>query len=69
MEENDERTTGKPSFLHVHRQAMTHDELDPFGLYVATTNGQIFWSRNNGTNWKMLAENLPAIYSLNAATV
>lgn len=59
----------KPSFLHVHRQAMTRDELDPFGLYVATTNGQIFWSRDNGTTWKTLAENLPAIYSLNAAAV
>ncbi|MGA3244414.1 MAG: exo-alpha-sialidase [Bacteroidota bacterium] len=58
----------KPSFLHVHRQAMTHDELQPFGLYVATTNGQIFWSRDNGTSWKVLAENLPAIYSINAAT-
>jgi hypothetical protein len=32
----------KPSFLHVHRQAMTHDELDAFGLYVGTTSGQIY---------------------------
>jgi len=59
----------KPSFLHVHRQAMTHDTLKPFGLYVAATNGQIFWSRDNGTSWKLLAEHLPAIYSINAACV
>jgi photosystem II stability/assembly factor-like uncharacterized protein len=59
----------KPSFLHVHRQAMAHDNLDPFGLYVATTSGQIFWSRDDGTSWKVLAENLPPIYSLSAATV
>lgn len=57
----------KPSYLHVHRQAMAHDSLDPFGLYVATTNGQIFWSSDNGTSWKLLIENLPAMYSLNAA--
>jgi len=59
----------KPSFLHVHRQAMTHDDHNQFGLYVASTNGQIFWSRDNGTSWKMLAEHLPPIYSINAATV
>jgi photosystem II stability/assembly factor-like uncharacterized protein len=59
----------KPSFLHVHRQGMTHDELKPFGLYVGTTSGQIFWSRDNGASWRLLAENLPAIYSLSASVV
>ncbi len=56
---------GKPSFLHVHRQGMTHDELHPFGLYVGASNGQIFWSRDNGNSWRMLAEHLPPIFSLN----
>lgn len=32
------------------RQAMTHDELKPFGLYVGTTSGHIFWSRDNGSS-------------------
>lgn len=59
----------KPSFLHVHRQAMTHDSLDPFGVYVGTTSGQIFWSRDNGASWKMLIHYLPAIYSLNFAVI
>jgi hypothetical protein len=58
---------GKPSFLHVHRQGMTHDELNPYGLYIGASNGQIFWSRDNGNSWRVLAEHLPPIYSLNCA--
>jgi photosystem II stability/assembly factor-like uncharacterized protein len=60
---------GKPSFLHVHRQGMAHDDLQPYGLYVGSSNGQIFWSRDNGNSWQKLAEHLPQIYSLNCAVV
>jgi photosystem II stability/assembly factor-like uncharacterized protein len=60
---------GKPSFLHVHRQAMTRDTHDPFGLYVGTTGGHIYWSRDNGTTWKLLTEYLPPIFSLSCAVV
>ena len=58
---------GKPSFLHVHRQAMAHDEPDQYGLYVGASNGQIFWSRDNGDSWRLLAEHQPQIFSLNGA--
>ena len=57
----------KNAFLHVHRQATTRDSLEKFGLYVGTTNGQIFYSTSEGDSWKLLTENLPAIYSLNVA--
>ena len=57
----------KPSFLHVHRQAMAHDELEPFGLYVGASSGQIYWSRDNGNTWDLLAQYLPQIYSLHCA--
>ena len=60
---------GKPSFLHVHRQAMAHDTLDPFGLYVGTTGGHIYWSRDDGKSWKLLTEYLPPIFTLNCAVV
>ena len=59
----------KNSFLHVHRQAMTRDTLDRFGLYVGTTSGQIFYSLNEGDSWKLLGEYLPAIFSLNVAVM
>ena len=58
---------GKPSFLHVHRQAMAHDQLDPFGLFVGASNGQIFWSRDAGNSWRLFAEHLPQIFSLSCA--
>ena len=59
----------KNSFLHVHRQAMTHDALERFGLYVGTTSGQIFYSLNGGDSWKLLGEYLPAIFSLSVVAL
>jgi len=59
----------KNAFLHVHRQAMTMDSLDKAGLYVGTSAGQIFYSRDEGKNWDVLIDSLPMIYSLNAAVV
>jgi hypothetical protein len=48
---------------------MAHEDLQPYGLYVGASNGQIFWSRDNGNSWQKLAEHLPQIYSLNCAVV
>ena len=46
---------------------MAHDEPDQYGLYVGASNGQIFWSRDNGDSWRLLAEHQPQIFSLNGA--
>ncbi|HBH78309.1 MAG TPA: glycosyl hydrolase, partial [Nitrospira sp.] len=35
----------------VKRQAMTHDTHDLVGLYVGTTQGEIWASRNEGSTW------------------
>ena len=48
----------------VKRQAMCHDGLDPIGLYVGTTQGELWSSRDEGKSWGELARHLPHIYSV-----
>ena len=42
---------------------MATDSLDDCGIYVGTTTGQLFHSRNNGDNWELLMEDLLPILS------
>lgn len=51
----------------VKRQAMTADAGDPVGLYVGTTSGEIWASRNEGASWRCIARHLPEIYALETA--
>jgi photosystem II stability/assembly factor-like uncharacterized protein len=51
----------------VKRQAMTRDAHDPIGLYLGTTQGEIWASRNEGAAWTCIARHLPEIYSVEAA--
>ncbi len=51
----------------VKRQAMTRDAQDPVGLYLGTTQGEIWASRNAGVTWTCVARHLPEIYSVEAA--
>jgi len=53
----------------VKRQAMTHDAHNPVGLYVGTTQGEIWASRNEGAAWICIARHLPEIYSVEAASL
>ena len=48
---------------------MTTDGLDPAGVYVGTTSGQVFFSRDEGDNWDLLIDSLPPINSVDAATL
>lgn len=52
----------------VKHQAMTHGAHDPVGLYVGTTQGEIWASRNEGAAWTCIARHLPEIYSVEAAS-
>ncbi len=52
----------------VKRQAMTNDGHEPVGLYVGTTSGEIWASKNGGAAWGCVARHLPEIYSVEAAT-
>jgi photosystem II stability/assembly factor-like uncharacterized protein len=50
----------------VKRQAMSGDVHDPVGLYLGTTGGEIWASRNEGATWACIARHLPEIYSVEA---
>ena len=63
-------TNGLPqenAYLHVLREGMATDALDPVGVYVGTVNGQIFYSRDEGDSWELMLENLPPINSVEVA--
>jgi len=51
----------------VFRQAMTADEEKSVGLYLGTTQGSVWASRDEGASWKAIAEELPRVHSVEAA--
>jgi hypothetical protein len=53
----------------VKRQAMTGDSLDPVGLYLGTTQGELWMSRDEGARWQCMARHLPEIYAVEVAQV
>jgi len=55
--------------LGVLRAAMTIDGADDPGLYFGTSTGQVFASADAGESWTQLADYLPAIWSVEVATV
>ena len=57
------------AYFGVYRQAMATDNHDPAGVYVGTTGGQLFVSRDEGDSRALAAEFLPAILSVEAAVV
>lgn len=70
--ENWERLTkGLPGQAHlvVLREAMTTDDLDEAGIYMGTNTGQLFFSRDAGDHWELLADYLPPIQSVEAQVV
>jgi hypothetical protein len=59
-------TTGLPEKAHVLvlREAFAADNLETPGLYAGTDTGQLFYSRNEGDSWELLADYLPPIQSV-----
>jgi hypothetical protein len=60
-------TRGLPqrnAHLLVLREGMAADALDPAGVYVGTTNGQVFYSADAGDTWNTMAEHLPGVISV-----
>lgn len=62
---------GLPAGAHVVvlREAMAMDDLDQAGIYFGTDTGQLFFSRDEGDSWELLAGYLPPILSVEAAVV
>lgn len=54
-------------YLHCMREGMATDGFDPAGVYVGTTSGQVFFSRNEGDSWDLLVDSLPPINSVDTA--
>jgi hypothetical protein len=54
------------AWFTVRRQALCADALDPVGLYLGTTGGELWASRDEGAQWKCIARGLPEIYAVEA---
>jgi photosystem II stability/assembly factor-like uncharacterized protein len=59
----------QPSYFTILREGMTSDKEDPCGLYVGTTTGQLFHSRDQGKNWSKITDQLPPILSVSVSRV
>jgi hypothetical protein len=63
-------TDGLPqehAYVSVLRDGMDHDALDPVGLYVGTSTGHLFASRDRGESWASVAGFLPKILCVTVA--
>jgi len=62
---------GLPERAHlvVLREAMATDSFEDAGIYVGSNTGQLFYSRDSGDTWDLLADFLPPIQSVEAAVV
>lgn len=51
----------KEHFVGVLRDAMAADTLEPAGLYLGTTGGELFYSKDAGGSWEKLPTSFPRI--------
>jgi hypothetical protein len=56
-----------PGHYGVQREGIATDELDPPGIYVGTTTGQLFVSPDAGKHWQVLPFSFPGIHSVSVA--
>ena len=54
----------KDHFVGVLRDAMTSDPLSPAGVYMGTTGGELFYSKNDGDTWEKLPASFPRITTI-----
>jgi photosystem II stability/assembly factor-like uncharacterized protein len=53
----------------VKRQCLVTDDAHPVGLYLGTTNGEVWSSADEGETFDCLARHLPHIYAISVGTV
>lgn len=46
------------------RQSMAVADMDSLGVYLGTSNGQLWGSSDEGLNWQPIAMDLPQIFSI-----
>ncbi len=56
-----------PGHFGVHREGIATDHLDPAGIYVGTTTGQLFISPDAGRSWQLVPYTFPGIHSVSVA--
>jgi len=56
-----------PGHFGVQREGITTDNLDPAGIYVGTTTGQLFVSPDAGKSWRLVPYQFPGIHSVSVA--
>jgi hypothetical protein len=65
-------TNGLPQrdcYVNVLRDALAVDALDPCGVYVGTTGGQVYASADGGDSWEPIVRDLPAVLSVEVQTL
>jgi photosystem II stability/assembly factor-like uncharacterized protein len=58
---------GPHDYQSVYREGLDTDGLDPEGVYVGTSNGEVYASADGGDCWQRLPGTLPPILSVTAA--
>lgn len=53
----------------IYRQALGVDGLDPLGLYLGSSGGELYGSRDGGDSWGLIRSHLAAITSVRAFAV
>lgn len=51
-----------------HREGLAIDRLDPAGIYLGSTTGDVIYSPNGGRSWGLLPFRFPGIHSVSVAT-
>jgi hypothetical protein len=51
------------------REGLSTDRLDPVGLYFGTQQGEVWGSADEGKSWDRIAQYLPPVMSVTAATL
>ncbi|HEY6237933.1 MAG TPA: exo-alpha-sialidase [Thermoplasmata archaeon] len=57
-----------PGELGTHREALAADALDPAGVYLGTTTGDLLFTNNAARTWGQVPYHFPAIHSVSVAS-
>jgi len=57
---------GPNDYQSVYREGLDTDGLNPEGVYVGTSNGQVYASADGGDHWQRLPGTLPPVLSVTA---
>ncbi|HEY8491812.1 MAG TPA: hypothetical protein VIO14_12560 [Dehalococcoidia bacterium] len=60
---------GPHDYQSVYREGLDTDGLSPEGVYVGTSNGQVFASADGGDHWQRLPGTLPPVLSVTCAVL